>query len=57
LYTYTPNTNFNGTDSFKYKATDGTTESNEATVTITVNAVNDAPVALTTPSKPTRTRH
>jgi VCBS repeat-containing protein len=44
-YTDPPNTNFNGTDSFKYKATDGTTESNEATVTITVNAVNDAPVA------------
>jgi VCBS repeat-containing protein len=44
-YTYTPNTNFNGTDSFKYKANDGTTDSNEATVTITVNAVNDAPVA------------
>lgn len=44
--TYTPsNQNFNGTDTFTYRATDGTAESNQATVTITVNAVNDAPVA------------
>ncbi|HDL20519.1 MAG TPA: tandem-95 repeat protein [Nitrospirae bacterium] len=43
--TYTPNLNFNGTDSFTYKANDGAEDSNIATVTITVNAVNDAPVA------------
>lgn len=42
---YVPNTNFNGTDSFTYKANDGTVDSNSATVNITVNAVNDAPVA------------
>src|SRR5207248_3787037 len=44
--TYTPNLNFNGTDSFKYQAKDAAGAlSNVATVTITVNAVNDAPVA------------
>jgi len=42
---YTPNANFNGTDNFKYKANDGSLDSNEATVNITVNPVNDAPVA------------
>src|SRR5438105_844786 len=41
---YTPNANFNGTDTFTYRANDGTTNSNLATVTITVTAVNDAPV-------------
>ena len=45
-FTYTPNANFNGSDSFTYKANDGTVDSNVATVTITVDAVNDAPVAL-----------
>ena len=45
-FTYTPNANFNGTDSFTYKANDGTADSNTATVTITVDAVNDAPVAV-----------
>jgi VCBS repeat-containing protein len=43
-FTYTPNANFNGTDSFTYKAFDGTVNSAAfATVTITVNPVNDAP--------------
>ena len=44
-YDYTPAANFNGTDSFTYRANDGTDDSNPATVTITVNPVNDAPVA------------
>jgi len=43
--TYTPNTNYNGPDSFKFKANDGTSDSNEATVSITVNPINDAPTA------------
>jgi VCBS repeat-containing protein len=41
--TYTPEANYNGADSFTYKATDGTADSGPATVTITVHAVNDAP--------------
>jgi VCBS repeat-containing protein len=44
-FVYTPAANFNETDSFTYKANDGTADSNVATVTITVKAVNDAPVA------------
>jgi VCBS repeat-containing protein len=44
-FTYTPNANYNGADSFSYKANDGTADSNVAAVSITVNAVNDAPVA------------
>jgi len=43
-FSYTPNANFNGSDSFQYKANDGSLDSNTVTVTITVNAVNDAPV-------------
>jgi VCBS repeat-containing protein len=42
-FTYTPVTNDSGPDSFTYQASDGTAQSNPATVTITVNAVNDAP--------------
>lgn len=43
--TYTPAADVNGTDSFTYKANDGTVDSNTATVSITINAVNDAPTA------------
>ncbi|HEX8524521.1 MAG TPA: choice-of-anchor C family protein [Tepidisphaeraceae bacterium] len=43
-YTYTPNLNYNGPDSFTYKTNDGVSDSNVATVNLTVNAVNDAPV-------------
>ena len=42
--TYTPSANFSGTDSFTFKANDGTTDSETATVTVAVTAVNDAPV-------------
>ena len=44
-FTYTPNTNFNGTDSFTYKASDSRDQSNTATVTINVSPLNDQPVA------------
>jgi hypothetical protein len=43
-FTYTPSANFTGTDAFTFKANDGTTDSATATVTVTVAAVNDAPV-------------
>ena len=45
-FTYTPAANFHGTDTFTYKANDGSADSNVATATITVNALNDAPVAV-----------
>jgi hypothetical protein len=44
--TFTPTANFNGAASFSYKATDGVAESNLATVSITVAAINDPPVAI-----------
>jgi len=42
---YTPNSNFNGSDSFTFKTNDKNADSKPATVKITVNAVNDAPTA------------
>ncbi len=45
-FTYTPNADWNGTDSFTYKANDGVTDGNAATVTITVNPVGDVPVTV-----------
>ena len=44
--TYTPDADFNGTDSFTYSLTPG---GSEATVTVTVDPVNDAPVAVDDP--------
>jgi|GEM_PF-3646855 len=43
--TYTPATNYNGLDSFTFKANDGSVDSNTSTVSIVVSAVNDLPVA------------
>ena len=45
-YTYTPDANFNGSDSFGYAVVDGNGGADTATVNITVNAANDAPVAV-----------
>ncbi|PSB23629.1 Ig-like domain-containing protein [Stenomitos frigidus] len=45
-FVYTPTTNFSGTDTFVYKANDGNTNSNLATVTLTVFS-NTAPTANT----------
>jgi len=43
--TYTPNPNYHGPDSFTFNVSDGQTNSNTATISITVRSVNDAPVA------------
>ena len=44
-FRYTPLANFNGTDAFVYQIDDGKTASKPAaTVTLTVNAVNDPPL-------------
>ena len=42
---YTPNPNFNGTDSFTYTISDDQGGSATATVNVTVTAVNDPPIA------------
>src|SRR4051812_37185859 len=45
--TYTPGAGFNGSDSFTFKANDGTADSNTATVAVSVTPPgNQAPVAL-----------
>lgn len=41
-FTYTPFGNYSGPDNFTYKANDGSADSNVATVSINVTAVNDA---------------
>ncbi len=43
---YSPNLNYNGSDSFVYQANDGNGGTDNATVTITIVAVNDAPSFL-----------
>ena len=45
-FTYTPNENFFGTDSFVYSVSDGNGGTAEATVNITVDPVNDIPIAV-----------
>ena len=44
-FVYVPDANFNGTDSFTYRVTDSAGATSVATATVTVAAVNDAPVA------------
>ncbi len=43
--TYTPALNYHGSDNFTFKANDGQVDSNIALVSITINSVNDPPVA------------
>jgi VCBS repeat-containing protein len=45
-FTYTPNADFNGVDGFSYKVSDGSGESDVATVTINVTSINDAPTSV-----------
>ena len=42
-FSYTPETDFNGLDSFSYKISDGTLLGETAVVNLTVNSVNDPP--------------
>jgi VCBS repeat-containing protein len=44
-FTYTPAANYHGPDSFTYHANDGTSDSAIVTVSLTVNPINDMPVA------------
>ena len=53
-YTYTPNANANGSDSFTFKANDGVADSNAATVNVTIGAVNDARLQCKTRSATVR---
>ncbi|MBT3267495.1 tandem-95 repeat protein [Candidatus Poribacteria bacterium] len=44
--TYTPNAQYNGSDSFTFRANDGSVDSAAAAVTVAVASVNDRPTAL-----------
>ena len=44
-FSYTPQGDYSGSDSFTFKVNDGSLDSNVASVNLTINAVNDAPVA------------
>jgi len=44
-FSYIPEKDYNGEDSFSYVANDGEVDSNEAVVSIKIEAVNDAPIA------------
>ncbi|MDB5339378.1 MAG: outer rane adhesin like protein, partial [Planctomycetaceae bacterium] len=46
-FVYTPNADFNGSDSFTYRANDGSTNGNIATVNLTVNSQGEAPIIVT----------
>ena len=50
---YSPAANYFGPDGFTYRASDGSASSNLATVSITVNPVNDAPVVTGNPATQT----
>ncbi|MEL7037414.1 MAG: DUF4347 domain-containing protein, partial [Cyanobacteria bacterium J06592_8] len=44
--TYTPNSDFHGTDTYTYTISDGNGGTDTATVTVTINPVNDEPDAV-----------
>ncbi|MCK5194709.1 MAG: tandem-95 repeat protein, partial [Desulfobulbaceae bacterium] len=45
-FTYTPNSDLNGSDSFTYVVNDGLVNSNVATIDILIKPVNDVPIAF-----------
>lgn len=51
--TYNPTANYNGTDFFTFRSDDGIANSNTGTISLTVNAVNDAPVLTAIGNKST----
>ena len=55
-FTYTPNPNLFGMDTFTFHVSNGATTSNVATVTVTISPVNDPPVAIEADWQWSRTR-
>ncbi len=50
-YSYVPDPNFNGTDTFSFVVSDGNGGTNEYTVTVDVTAENDAPAGTPIPDR------
>src|SRR5207253_1533274 len=50
-FTYQPAADYNGSDSFDFRVSDGLASSTTATVSITVNSINDPPVAEAGPDQ------
>jgi hypothetical protein len=46
-FRYTPQSNYNGSDSFRYSVWDGSRQSSTVAVNLTVTPVNDAPTGIT----------
>jgi len=55
--TYTPSTNYSGPDSFTFKANDGTSDSNIATVSITVTPLWSLTINISPPGSGTVTKN
>lgn len=53
-FSYVPAADWNGTDTFTYRASDGWLDGNAATVAITVQPVNDPPIFAKGPNQTTR---
>ncbi|BAZ49201.1 putative outer membrane adhesin [Nostoc sp. NIES-4103] len=47
-FTYTPNANYNGTDSFSYTVSDGNGGSIDGTFNLNIRSINDAPIVANT---------
>ena len=45
-YSYSPDDNYHGTDSFSYRVHDGAADSNTATISLTIDSINDVPLAF-----------
>ena len=54
-WTYTPAANYHGSDSFTFRANDGTANSGTVTMSLTIPAVNDAPACADDSASATRT--
>ncbi|NRB78005.1 MAG: tandem-95 repeat protein [Saccharospirillaceae bacterium] len=46
VFSYVPNVNYSGSDSFTYKLNDSIADSSTVSVTLTINEVNDAPYSI-----------
>lgn len=51
-FTYTPSRGASGTDVFSFKVNDGTVDSNTATITVRITALNNPPTAVISSSAP-----